>query len=52
MVVGLRSLMYSDFLFVAVHQLASTVPKHCRMYLGDMDDKDSEYRSILNRWSD
>jgi hypothetical protein len=28
------------------------VPKHCRIYLGGMDDKDSEYRSILDRWED
>jgi hypothetical protein len=35
-----------------LRQAYDAVPKHCRIYLGDMDDKDSEYRSILNRWSD
>jgi hypothetical protein len=30
----------------------NAVPKHCRIYLGGMDDKDSEYRSILDRWED
>lgn len=33
-------------------QAYDTVPKHLRQYLGDMDSKDSEYRSILNRWND
>ncbi|MDZ8031561.1 MULTISPECIES: hypothetical protein [unclassified Nostoc] len=35
-----------------LRQAYDAVPKHCRIYLGDMDDKDWEYRSILNKWSD
>jgi hypothetical protein len=32
-----------------LRQAYDAVPKHCRMYLGDMDSKDWEYPSILNR---
>ncbi|MEH2459587.1 MAG: hypothetical protein V7K34_20210 [Nostoc sp.] len=35
-----------------LRQAYDAVPKHCRIYLGDMDDKDLEYRSILYRRSD
>jgi len=34
-----------------LRQAYIAVPKHLRMYLGDMDAKDSELRSILNIWT-